>query len=160
MAAIRRLAPIALLFAAATFVAPVAAQSPTQTETQTQTQAQTQTQTDAEKIVIELNRVEPGENACQLVFVSQNDTATGLDQLMLEVVLFDRSGGVAALTLLDFQDLPAGRMRVRSFDMPGLQCDGLGRLLVNATAACAPQGAAGCDALALSSRVDEIEVLQ
>lgn len=109
---------------------------------------------------IELNRVEARENACQLVFVARNDSVRGLDQLVLEVVLFDRTGGVAALTLLDFQDLPAARMRVRSFDMAGLECDTLGRVLVNATAACAPQGAPGCTGFEMASRLDAIEVLQ
>lgn len=117
-------------------------------------------QADDAPLRIELNRVEARDNACQLVFVAQNDSAEGLDQLVLEMVLFDRAGGVAALTLLDFQELPAGRMRVRSFDMPGLECEGLGRVLVNATATCAPQGAPGCDGFGLSSRIDEIEVLQ
>jgi len=117
-------------------------------------------QADDPSLRIELNRLEARDNACQLVFVAQNDSAQGLDQLVLEMVLFDRAGGVAALTLLDFQDLPAGRMRVRSFDMPGLECDGLGRVLVNATASCAPQGAPGCAGFELASRIDAIEVLQ
>lgn len=140
MAFSRRFAPIAFFLAATTFAASA--------------------QADDAPLRIELNRVEARDNACQLVFVAQNDSAEGLDQLVLEMVLFDRAGGVAALTLLDFQELPAGRMRVRSFDMPGLECEGLGRVLVNATATCAPQGAPGCDGFGLSSRIDEIEVLQ
>lgn len=144
MAAIRRFAPLAFLFVA----------------TATAASTQSPHQPGDAGLQIELNRTEARDNACQLVFVTQNGTQTGLDQLVLEVVLFDSAGGVAALTLLDFQELPAGRMRVRSFDMPGLQCDALGRLLVNATADCAPQGAPGCGALAVSSRVDGIEVLQ
>ncbi|MCC5971182.1 MAG: hypothetical protein JJU15_14660 [Pararhodobacter sp.] len=136
MAVLRRFAPIVFLLSAATAQAGEGA------------------------LRIELNRADARENACQLVFVAQNDSAEGLDQLVLETVLFDRSGGVVALTLLDFQDLPAGRMRVRSFDMPGLDCDALGRVLVNATASCAPQGALACTALDLASRMDGIEVLQ
>jgi len=139
MAVLRRFAPIAFLLAA-TFAGSAQADEPA--------------------LRIELNRADPRDTACQLVFVAQNGTEQGLDQLVLEMVLFDRAGGVAALTLLDFQDLPAGRMRVRSFDMPGLECDGLGRVLVNATASCAPLGAPGCAALELASRVDGIEVLQ
>lgn len=140
MAFSRRFAPVACLLAATTIF--------------------TAAHADDTPLRIELNRAEARDNACQLVFVTQNDSAEGLDQLVLEMVLFDRAGGVAALTLLDFQDLPAGRMRVRSFDMPGLECEGLGRVLVNATAACAPQGAPGCDGFGLSSRIDGIEVLQ
>ncbi|WP_333829177.1 hypothetical protein [Pararhodobacter sp.] len=142
----RNFAPLALSFIAATAAALSGAQA--------------QEQGEGAALRIELNRTELRENACQLVFVAQNDTAEGLSQLVLEMVLFDRSGGVAALTLLDFQELPAGRMRVRSFDMPGLECDALGRVLVNDTASCAPQGAPGCTDFTLSSRLDGIEVLQ
>lgn len=112
------------------------------------------------QLSIELNSAEGRDNGCQLVFVMQDGTGAGLEQLVLEVVLFDRTGGVSALSLLDFQDLPADGTRVRSFNMPGLECGTLGRLLVNAVAACAPQGATGCEALKLSSRIDTIEVLQ
>lgn len=142
---LRRFAPIVLCLAAAG-TATVGAQAQ---------------ETGAEGALrIELNRTEARDNACQLVFVAQNDSAGGLDQLVLEMVLFDRSGGVAALTLLDFQELPAGRMRVRSFDMAGLACDNLGRVLVNATASCMPQDAPGCTGFELASRLDGIEVLQ
>lgn len=142
MAITRRLAPVALLLGAAMFFIPGQGLGETP------------------RLSVELNRIEARDTACQLVFVTQDTTGAGLEQLVLEVVLFDRGGGVSALSLLDFQDVPAGGMRVRSFDMPGLECGAIGRLLVNATAACAPQGAPGCDALALSSRIETIEVLQ
>lgn len=142
MAITRRLAPVALLLGAAMFFIPGQGQGETP------------------RLSVELNRIEARDTACQLVFVTQDATGAGLEQLVLEVVLFDRAGGVAALSLLDFQDVPAGGLRVRSFDMPGLECGAIGRLLVNATATCAPQGAPGCDALALSSRIEAIEVLQ
>ncbi|KPQ06499.1 MAG: small soluble extracytoplasmic protein [Rhodobacteraceae bacterium HLUCCA12] len=142
MAVLRRLAPIA--FAIATTAAASAAFA----------------QEGADGVQIELNRADQRDDACQLVFVARNDGAAGLDQLALEMVLFDRDGGVAKLTLLDFQALPAGRTRVRSFDMQGLDCASLGRVLVNATATCEPQDAPGCTDMTLESRLDEIEVLQ
>ena len=114
----------------------------------------------AAPLTVELNAMEQQEGACRLIFVAENDADADLTALVLEAVLFDRDGRVAALTLLDFRDLPAGRMRVRSFDMAGLDCTALDRLLINDIATC--EGAATPDCagtLALRSRLD-IELLQ
>lgn len=109
-------------------------------------------------LAIELNAIEPQEGACRLIFVAQNGTGADVDALVLEAVLFDAEGRVAALTLLDFRDLPAGRTRVRPFDMAGLECWAIARLLINDIATC--EGAADCAAaLSPSTRID-IELLQ
>ena len=113
----------------------------------------------ADPVTLDLNALHPRDGACQLVLVAQNP-GPALERLVLEAVLFDTSGGVAALTLLDLQDLPEGRTRVRSFEIGGLSCEGLGRLLVNGIADCEPATAPGCtSAPVLTSRV-AIEVLQ
>jgi hypothetical protein len=106
---------------------------------------------------VELNALEAQDGACRLIFVAENPGAD-LDALVLEAVLFDTAGRVAALTLLDFRDLPAGRMRVRSFDMAGLDCAALDRLLINDIATCEPTG--GCaNGIEAATRTD-IELLQ
>ena len=105
-------------------------------------------------IRLDLNRLDPVEGACRLVLVAENPGEQPVEGLVLEAVLFDRAGRVSMLTLLDLQDLPAGRMRVRSFDLAGLDCDDLGRMLVNGTV-CTPADAAACGQdLALSAQVD------
>lgn len=111
-------------------------------------------------IRIELNRLDPQSGgACRLSLVAENTSAEDVERLVLEAVGFDRGGRVAAITLLDLQALPAGRMRVRSFDLPAVDCEGLGRLLIN-DSTCAPNGAAICARpLALGSLVD-VEVRQ
>ncbi len=114
----------------------------------------------ADPVRLELNALHPRDGACQLVWVAQNGSGADLTRLVLEAVLFDTEGRVAALTLLDLQDLPADRMRVRSFEIGGITCEGVSRLLVNGINDCAPSEAAGCtQPLALESRV-AIEVLQ
>lgn len=115
---------------------------------------------DAAPIGIELNALETQERACRLIFVAENETGSDLGSLVLEAVLFDREGRVAALTLLDFRDLPAGRTRVRPFDMAGIDCDALARVLINEVAACEAEAPVDCSAaLAVGSRVD-VELLQ
>jgi len=105
-------------------------------------------------IRLDLNRLDPVDGACRLVLVAENPGAADLDSLVLEAVLFDRTGRVALMTLLDLQELPAGRMRVRSFDLAGLVCADLGRFLVNEVR-CTPSGVAACGQdLVLSAPVD------
>ncbi len=110
----------------------------------------------APAVSIELSATEQVGEACLLSFVAQNGHAQDIAQAVYETVLFDENGQVARLTLLDFQDLPAGRMRVRQFQFP-YACSGISRVLINGATTCdgtdLPQGACSRD-LTLSSRTD------
>ena len=67
---------------------------------------------------------------------------------------------VAKLTMLDYGALPAGRPRVRQFDLAGQRCDGIGGVLINGIGTCEGDGltpSACLDGLRLSSDTD-IEV--
>ena len=113
--------------------------------------------TAAPRLSLELNRIDPLEGACRLTFMVENGLAADLDALALETVLIDTDGQVERLTLFEFGMLPVGRARVRQFDVPGLACDRLGRVLINGVASC--EGAQGCEgALDLRSRV-AVEVI-
>ncbi|HEV8033896.1 hypothetical protein [Yoonia sp.] len=112
-------------------------------------------------ISIELNAVEPVEDACRISFLVQNGHSIDIEQAVYEAVLFDTQGRVDRLTLFDFGALPAARPRVRQFVVPGLACASLGSLLINGAETCAgdnlPAGACSTG-LALDSRTD-VEVL-
>lgn len=112
-------------------------------------------------ISIELNAVEPVEDACRISFLVRNGHGHDIGQAVYEAVLFDTQGRVDRLTLFDFGALPAARPRVRQFVVPGLACASLGSLLINGAETCAgddlPAGACS-DGLALHSRTD-VEVL-
>ena len=102
---------------------------------------------------IELNAVAQEAGACRLTFVAENGMGADIASLVLETVLFDREGQVLTLTLFDFADLPAGRPRVRQFDLPGTDCGALGRILLNDASVCEGEGlAAGACAAALRWR--------
>jgi hypothetical protein len=104
---------------------------------------------------LELNTVSEAEGGCRLTFLAENALGGDLDALVLEAVLFTADGAVDRLTLFDFGALPAGRPRVRQFDVAGLACGALGQVLVNGAADCAGEGIApgACiEALRLSTR--------
>lgn len=106
-------------------------------------------------VSIELSTAEDIGAACRLSFVVQNHYEADIETAVYETVLFTTGGQVAKLTLLDFQDLPAGRLRVRQFQFADLPCAQIGRVLINGADTCSgaalPDGA--CDStLSLSSR--------
>ena len=85
---------------------------------------------------IELNMVEQQASTCRLTFVAQNGLGVDVSAVVFETVLFDRAGQVIDLTLFDFQDLPDGSPRVRQFDLAGVDCASVGRVLLNDVHAC------------------------
>lgn len=109
----------------------------------------------------ELNRADPQSGACRMVFVLENRGLPAVAGLAGELVLFDRAGRVERLVMLDFRALPEGGMRVRSFDLPGLDCAALGRVLVNGFSQCSGEGLtpAACNrALVPSSRLPGVDL--
>ncbi|WP_297770964.1 hypothetical protein [uncultured Roseovarius sp.] len=112
-------------------------------------------------LALTLNTLSTTEaGGCRLTFVIRNDLGADIDALVAEAVLFDTGGRVATMTLFDFGSLPAGRPRVRQFDLAGPGCDGIGGVLVNGIGTCEGKGltpAACLDGLRLSSETD-IEV--
>jgi hypothetical protein len=117
---------------------------------------------DSGGIAVDLNRLDPADNACRLTFVAQNALAP-LTALVLETVLFDQAGRVAALTLFDFAELPQGSRRVRQFDVAGIACADVAQVLINGVAACTGDSttpATCAQALRVTGSVDDVEVLQ
>ena len=106
---------------------------------------------------IELNRVaDNGGGGCRLTFVVRNATGGEVPQPRFEFVLFDSDGLVDRLTTFDFGALAPEKTSVRQFDLAGVACGKLGRILVNGPAQCGEGGAAAhCQAqLSLASRAE------
>lgn len=112
-----------------------------------------------EALSVELNAVAPEGSACRLSFVAENRLGTDLRAVVFEAVIFNKAGQVDRLALLDFQDLPQDRPRLRQFDVPGLGCNAIGQVLLNAAPQCEGPDPITCMAgLAPSSRVAGVEV--
>ncbi len=87
-------------------------------------------------VSIELNAVKSKEDVCTLSFLVMNGHASQINKAVYETVLFDSAGQVDRLTLFDFGTLPPNRPRVRQFSVPGIACDGLGKVLINGAHTC------------------------
>lgn len=94
------------------------------------------------RLSVELNEVVPSEKGCKLTFVATNGLALSLDKASFEFVLFDGKGLVERMAVLDFRDLPAGKTKVRQFDLPGTKCEAVKSLLINDAPVCAGEGIA------------------
>lgn len=105
---------------------------------------------------LELNNAHPVETGCRLTYVAQNSTGIDLAETSIEVAVFDKSGAVDQMLILDFGGLQDGKTKVVQFDLAGQSCEEISRLLVNGVAECAARDgdAPDClDLLAPSSRI-------
>ena len=112
-----------------------------------------QAQEDQTGISIELSAAEEQDGTCLMSFVVQNNHPQDIDSAVFETVLFGEAGQVARMTLLDFEQLPAGRMRVRQFRFDGMSCTAISRILVNGAETCT-----GSD-LAANACTDDLKLI-
>lgn len=85
---------------------------------------------------LELNAAQPSDKGCRLTFVVANKLGSDLTKAAFEIALFNKAGVVDRLTVLDFKDLPKGKTKVTRFDLSGVDCSGLGRVLINQATEC------------------------
>jgi hypothetical protein len=91
-------------------------------------------------LTLELNALQPSEKGCRLTFVVNNGLGAELTKAAFEIALFDAEGVVDRLTVLDFRELPAGKTKVSRFDLAGVDCGKLGRVLINHATECTGAG--------------------
>ncbi|MCO5063750.1 MAG: hypothetical protein M9924_04965 [Rhizobiaceae bacterium] len=89
---------------------------------------------------LELNAAQPSDKGCRLTFVVNNGLPADIKTASFELVLFDRSGVVDRITALGFKEMPEGKTKVSRFDLSGVDCGKLGRVLVNSVTECAGEG--------------------
>ena len=108
------------------------------------------------QVGVELNRLEQRDGACRAYLVMDNRTDARFGSFKLDLTLFDADGVVARRMALETGPLRPRKTTVKLFDVDGLGCVGIGRMLVNDVLACEQddKGAlSDCvDLLATSSR--------
>jgi len=91
---------------------------------------------------LELNRLDGVGDDCRVTLVEKNGTGLAFAALKLDLVVFDGEGLVVKRVGVDAGPLKAGRTVVRTFDLKGLACPSVGRLLINDVLACKAEGLA------------------
>lgn len=92
------------------------------------------------RLSLELNRLDAIDGNCRVTLVEKNGTAAFFSALKLDLVVFDGAGIVTKRVGLDAAPLKAGRTVVKTFDLKGLACETVGRLLINDVLACDAEG--------------------
>ena len=91
-------------------------------------------------LLLELNATQPSDKGCRLTFVVTNNLGAELTKAAFEIALFNDAGVVDRLTVLDFNELPAGKTKVARFDLAGADCGKISRVLVNHATECLGTG--------------------
>jgi hypothetical protein len=87
-------------------------------------------------LLLELNGAQPSDKGCRLTFVVTNNLGAELSKAAFEIALFNDAGVVDCLTMLDFNELPAGKTKVARFDLAGVDCTKISRVLINHATEC------------------------
>ncbi len=98
---------------------------------------------------LELNKLEPSDGACRAYVVIENDTGAVFATFRYALVIFDGEGVVARRLALETAPLPAGKTSLKVFDLAGLPCGDIGRILVNDVLECADATGTRTDCLQL-----------
>jgi hypothetical protein len=85
---------------------------------------------------VELNKLEPVENACRAYLVFRNGTDIAYTSLRLDLVLFGKDGVIARRLALEAAPLAPGKTTVKLFDVQGVACGDIGQVLLNDVTAC------------------------
>jgi hypothetical protein len=113
-------------------------------------------------IGVELNKLEPAGEACRAYLVFENRTATAYDPFKLDLVMFDSEGVIAKRLAVEAGPLPAGKTSVKLFDINGLGCESIRRILLNSVMACdtAEETQPDCTGLAKPSSRTEVTFIK
>jgi hypothetical protein len=111
-----------------------------------------------DKVLLELNTVEPSENRCRLNFVVENRSEVAIDTLKLDLVLFSKDGAIMRRLVADMAPVRPMKTMVRAF-LVDAECHQVGAILVNDITACMPGNPNAClDQLDLSTRVKDVRL--
>lgn len=112
--------------------------------------------TAASGVSVELNRLEPREQACRVSLVVGNPGEKAYDSLKLDLVFFDKDGVISRRIAVEAGPVRAAKTSVKLFDAADTACDAVSRVLLNDVTACG--GEADCLGLVTTtSRVKGVE---
>lgn len=113
-----------------------------------------------EAIKLELNKVEPAGKGCRIFMVFNNATQNVIETFKPDLVFFDKDGVIADRLVVEGGPLAAGKTRVKLFDVAGLACEQIQRVLLNDIRACGGQVPAACLDMTQTSTRGSVEFIK
>ena len=92
------------------------------------------------KLAIELNSVKAVNDDCRMTLIIRNNLSAKIDELTLNLVLFDSEGTVSQSLALSAGKLRKNKTRVHQFDLSGVSCSNISRVLINDISECNGKG--------------------
>ncbi|MBU1175270.1 MAG: Tat pathway signal sequence domain protein [Alphaproteobacteria bacterium] len=92
------------------------------------------------RLTIELNDIEQQQTACRLTLLIENKLGAAITDLGLELVLFGPDQRIMKLIAVPAGAFPPSKTRIRQFDLAGIQCAGISRILLNTITRCEGAG--------------------
>ena len=94
------------------------------------------------QFALELNAIQSADAGCRITFLATNRLGGPLDRAAVEVALFGPTGSIDRIVTLDFKNLAEGKTKVLQFELAGLDCADVSRVLVNDIGTCEGDGIA------------------
>lgn len=85
---------------------------------------------------IELNKLEEIDGGCRVYLVMRNATGDSFNAFKIDLVLFDGNGVVNKRLAVELAPLRPGKTTVRLFDIQGIPCSEVERILLNDVIEC------------------------
>ncbi|MQT14017.1 Tat pathway signal protein [Segnochrobactrum spirostomi] len=109
---------------------------------------------------IELNKLEAQPNGCRVYFLIENAKGPAIKTLKLDLFVMGRDGVVEKRLAVETAPIAASKTIVKLFDLAGVPCDRVGKVLLNDVMTCdeAAQAPAGIclDRVQTASRAPEV----
>jgi len=101
-----------------------------------------------ESLHIELNRLENRDDGCRVHLVLENASPRAYSSYRLDLVVFASDGIIARRVALEAAPLRASKTMVKEFELVGLACGRVGRILLNDVSACTSDAGESGDCVA------------
>lgn len=101
------------------------------------------------RVGVELNKLESVGDACRAYLVLSNGAGVTLKSLKLDLVMFDPEGVVTRRLAVEAAPISKGKTSIKVFDIAGMACGGISRVLLNGVMSCADAKAKRDDCAAL-----------
>jgi hypothetical protein len=90
----------------------------------------------AQSIAVELNKLEAQNKSCRAYLVIDNPSDTAFQVLKLDLIFFRQDGVIDRRLAVDLGPMRPNKRSVKSFDLDGMPCEGIGSVLVNDVMEC------------------------
>lgn len=90
---------------------------------------------------VELNKLEPTEGDCRAYLLFENRTPVDFQSMKLDLVMFNAEGVINKRLAVQGGPLSPGKTSVKLFDIGGVGCEAVERILLNGILECSdPEG--------------------